>query len=179
MAKKLNKTETMDLLEILRLWQESEDTEVIDFKAATKFAIDNDLYQKEPISTEKQCEADLRRVVKRATYKNARGEKIRIFGAVRLTYQGEQLPLEYVDMRIVKPEIAKDVFDQNYARIKSDVRRHSIEKQSYDDYNPFQTQLPFYDYNFNQDAADARLTGEYDDSYEEDEDKDLDSDLDN
>lgn len=182
MAKKLKKTETMDLLEILKLWQEEEHTEVIDFKAVTKFAIENDLYQKEPISTERQCEADLRRVVKRATYRNARGEKIRIYGSVRLTYQGEQLPLEYVDMRISKPDIAKDVFDQNYARIKNDVRRHSVEKQSYDDFNMYAAQLPFYDYNFNQDADDARLTGTYDDSYNDDEDRDgndPDSDLEN
>ena len=172
------KTEALDLLEILKLWQEAEDTEVIDFKAASKFAVDNNLYQKEPISTEKQCEADLRRVVKRATYKNARGEKIRVYGAARLSYKGEQLPLFYVDMRIAKPDVAKDVFDHNYERIRNDVRRHSIEKQSYDDFNPYAAQLSFYDYNFNQDADDARLTGEYDDSYDENDDLGTDSDSD-
>jgi hypothetical protein len=177
MARRFNKTDKRDLGQILKLWQESEGTEVIDFKACTKFAIENDLYDKPPITTEQQCEADLRKFVKRATYLNARGEKIRIYGSARLSYKGEQLPLFYVDMRIAKPDVAKDVFDQNYARIRNDVRRHSIEKQSYDDFNPYAAQLPFYDYNFTRDADDARLTGEYDDSYD-DEDPDTDSDSD-
>ena len=181
MAKSFKKD--LDLGEILRLWQEeAEDTEVIDFKAATKFAIDNDLYNKPPITTEQQCEADLRRYVKRATYLNERREKIRIYGSVRIKDEAEQMTFQfYVDMRIAKPSVAKDVFDQNYARIRNDVRRHSIEKQSYDDFNPYAAQLPFYDYNFTQDAEDARLTGEYDDSYDDDDSggNDLDSDLEN
>lgn len=172
-------TDTQDLLKILSDWQAENDTNVIDFKACSVWANETGRYQKPPIPPEKQCEAELRRVVKRATYTNARGEKIRIYGAARLSYLGEQLPLFYVDMRIAKPDVAKDVFDHNYERIKNDVRRHSIEKQSYDDFNPYAAQLPFYDYDFNQSAEDARMTGEYDDSYEEDDlDPDSDSDSD-
>lgn len=162
---------TQSMVDILQLWQKEFGTEVIDFKAAARWATENNLYQKEPISPEKQCETDMRRAVKRATYLNARNEKIRIYGATRLTYEGEQLPLFYVDMRIAKPDVAKDVFDHNFQRIANDVRRHSIEKRSYDDFNPYEAMLPFYDYDFNAQAEAGRLTGQYDDSYDEDEDK--------
>lgn len=47
--------------------------------------------------------------------------------------------------------------------------------QSYDDNNRYGATLPLFDYNFNHVAADARMTREYDDSYDDDEDlEDLD-----
>jgi len=74
-----------------------------------------------------------------------------------------------------KPAIAEKAFQRDYEGIKNDVKRQSVEMQSYDDNNRYGATLPLFDYNFNHVAADARMTGEYDDSYDDDEDlEDLD-----
>lgn len=165
MAARVTKTMT----DILKLWQNKHHTNEMDFKAASIWAVSQGLYDKPPISKEQRCENDLRRAVKRATWINPQGNKVRIYGAVQLKYKGELLPFEFVDMRVAKPEIAKDVFDQDLDRIKNDVKRHSVEKQSYDDNNPYHATLPLYDYDLNPVADEARMTGEYDDSFDEDD----------
>ena len=62
-----------------------------------------------------------------------------------------------------------EVFKQGWDGIQNDVKRHSIEKHSYDLNNIYNATLPLFDYNFNLAAEDAKMTGEYDDSYEEDD----------
>jgi hypothetical protein len=67
--------------------------------------------------------------------------------------------------------VVKDAFTQSWEGIANDVKRHSIEKQSYDLNNAYGASLPMFDYNFNQVAEEARLSGEYDDSYTDEEDE--------
>lgn len=155
--------------DILRLWQNKNQTEEINYPAIVKWAIEMGYYQGEPITPEQQLEADLRRVVKRATYTNPQGQKVRIYGIPRVAFEGEVLTLSPVDMRVAKPDIAKNVLDANYEGIGNDVKRHSIETKSYNDNNLYGSALPPYDYNFNHIAEEARLTGEYDDSFNEED----------
>lgn len=153
--------------DILRLWQNKHHTEEINYPAITKWAIAMGYYHGEPITPEQQLEADLRQVVKRATWTNPQGKKVRIYGIPRVVFEGEVLTLSPVDMRVAKPEIAKTVQDANFEGIGNDVKRHSIETQSYDDNNPYGATLPLYDYDFNKLAEKAKMTGEYDDSFDE------------
>jgi hypothetical protein len=111
----------------------------------------------------------LRQAVKRATWTNPQGQKVRIYGIPRVVFEGETLTLSPVDMRVAKPDIAKNVLDANFEGIGNDVKRHSIETQSYNDNNPYGTGLEPYDYDFNQLAEEARMTGEYDDSFDEED----------
>ncbi len=157
------------MLDILKRWQEAHGNAVINFKAASAWAKENNLYDREPISAEKQCENDMRIAVRRAHYTDPQNRKVRIYGAAKLKYEGEQLPLIYVDMRTANPDVAKDVFDLKHNGMKNDVRRHSIEKQSYDDNNPYRATLEPYDYNFNDVAEDARLSGTYEEPEEDEE----------
>ena len=85
---------------------------------------------------------------------------------------GEQLELPiivYVDPRTAKPDQMEEAFRQSLDAIKNDVRRHAIEKRSYDLNNIYNATLPLFDYDFNQEAEDAMMTGEYDDTYEADD----------
>lgn len=59
-------------------------------------------------------------------------------------------------------------FERDYEGTKNDVRRTSVEMQSYDDNNPYGATLPVFNYDLRQVAADARMSGEYDDSYDDD-----------
>jgi hypothetical protein len=59
-----------------------------------------------------------------------------------------------------------EVFQQDLDVIKNHVKRHSIEKHSYDLNNIYNETLPLFDYDFRQVAEEAMLTGEYDDTYE-------------
>ena len=155
--------------EIIDLWQKLNNTNEIDYKAITKFAKDKKLVDIQPISIDEQIENRLRQAVKRATYVDPQGRKVRIFGIPRVMFEGELLTLSPVDMRTAKPDIAENVQNANLEGIKNDVKRHSIETESYNDNNPFQAKLPFYNYDFNDVAEEARATGEYDDSFDEDE----------
>lgn len=155
--------------DILRLWQNKHNTQEINYPAIIKWAIENGYYHAEPITPEQQLEADLRRAVKRATWTNPQGQKVRIYGIPRVIFEDEVLTLSPVDMRVAKPDIAKTVQDANFEGIGNDVKRHSIENQSYNDNNPYGATLERYDYNFNQLAEEARMTGEYDDSFDEED----------
>jgi hypothetical protein len=162
-------TKSRTSIKLIQLYQNLHNTNEIDYKAISDWAVEEGYYKKKPISAEEQCEADLRRAVKHASYTDPQGHKVRIFGIPRIEFEGEMLTLSPVDMRVAKPEIAQNVFDSNYKGIANDVKRHSIEKQSYDDNNPYGAILPMFDYDFNQVAADAVMTGQYDDNFDEDE----------
>lgn len=156
--------------EILKLYQNKFDTTEVHYEEIIQFAKDNNLIADvEPITPEQQLEADLRRVVKKATWVNPKGDVVKIYGIPRVKFEDEVLVLDPVDMRYAKPDIAQIVQDANFKGIESDVRRHSIETQSYNDNNFFDATLPFYNYDLNHIADEARMTGEYDDSYDEDE----------
>lgn len=62
-----------------------------------------------------------------------------------------------------------EVFEQDLGAIKNYVKRHSIEKHSYDLNNIYNATLPLFDYDFTQVAQDAMMSGEYDDTYEADD----------
>lgn len=171
-------TQTRTSIKIMQLWQNLNNTDDIDYKAISAWAVEQGYYKKKPITAEEQCEADLRKAIKHATYKDPQGHKVRIFGIPRVEFEGEILTLSPQDMRYAKPEIAQNVFELNYKGIANDVKRHSIEKQSYDDNNPYGATLPLFDYDFNQVAANAVMTGQYDDTYDEEDLKEKDEDED-
>ncbi len=154
--------------DIIRLWQNLNKTEEIDYPSIIKWAITQNLYDKEPPTLEEMLEADLRRAVKNATHIDPQGRKIRTYGVPRVLIENEVFTLAPVDMRYAKPEIAETVQDANFKGIVSDVKRHSIETQSYNDNNPYQATLPLYDYCMTKHAEAALAAGTYDDSFDED-----------
>ena len=160
-------TYTVQISDIMKKWAQDNGTDMMDVPLASAWAVKSGLYTKAPISAEKQCAQDMRRALQRDTYTDPQGNEIHTMHAVK-GYKGEQTTL-FVDIRTAKPEIMEDVFNQNYERIANDVKRHAIEKQSYDFNNPYQTTLPLFDYNFNGHADEARISGEYDDSYNDEE----------
>lgn len=167
--RKVDKTYTASMIEIAEDWRIEHGVEEIDIDLAADWAVDTDRYQREPISRKQQCRQDLLRALQRQKYDDPQGRSVRTHHNVKLEWQGEQLSL-FVDVRIAKPNVMQQVFAQNFDRIKSDVRRHSVEKQSYDDNNPYGVQLLPFDYDMNPVADEARLSGVYDDSYEDDDD---------
>jgi len=157
-----------DLTQIMEEWAQVNGMDTIDVDQAAEWAVSTGRYQREPISPEKQCKQDMRRALQQATYLDPQGNKVRRMHAVR-GWKGQQTTL-WVDVRIGKPEVMKEVFEQGWKGIANDVKRHAIEKQSYDLNNPYGELLPIFDYNFNQQADEARLSGDYDDTYNDDED---------
>lgn len=162
-------TKTQSAAKVIQFWQHQNNTHDVDYKAITKFARDNKLLPFRTITAEEQIEAALRQAVKSATWKNPKGHKVRIYGIPRLFVDGEMMTLPPVDMRYAKPEIAKVIQDANHDGIANDVKRHSIETESYSDNNPYKARLPLYDYNFNPHAEEARHSGTYDDKFDENE----------
>ncbi|MBX3282362.1 MAG: hypothetical protein KF756_07795 [Acidobacteria bacterium] len=166
---KATKAKTKTATQIIKLWQNKNNTAEVDYPAIIKWAIENNYYKAEPITPEQQLEADLRRAVKNAHWTNPKGKKVRTYGIPRIMFEGEMLTLSPVDMRVAKPDIAKVVQDANFNGIKNDVKRHSIETESYNDNNPYDAKLPLYDYDLNAVAEEARLSGEYDDSFDDED----------
>lgn len=163
-------TITVKLNDIMEEWASAHGTDTIDVDQAAEWAVRTGRYQREPISAEKQCKQDMRRALQQDNYLDPQGNKVRTKHAVK-NYKGQQTSL-WVDVRIGKPAIVKEAFEQSWQGIANDVKRHSIEKQSYDLNNAYGATLPLFDYNFNQQAEDARMSGEYDDSYNDDDPED-------
>ena len=159
----MSKSFTISMIEIAEDWKIEHGVEEIDIDRATDWAIETGRYQRDPISRKQQCRQDMLKALQRQKYKDPQGREVRAHHAVTMTWEGEQLTL-FVDARIAKPAVMKQVFEQNYERIVNDVKRHCIEKESYDDNNPYGEQLPLFNYDFNAYADEARLSGEYDDS---------------
>ena len=154
------------LVQIAEDWQEQEGASAIDVEAVADYALKHKLYDR-PLQTKRElCIRDVRRALQHATHVDAQGMVLRSKRALRIV--GEQLELEliiYVDPRTAKPEQMLDVFRQDLDVIKNHVKRHSIEKHSYDLNNIYNATLPLFDYDFQQVAEEAMLTGEYDDTY--------------
>jgi hypothetical protein len=158
------------MVDIAHEWAEQEGASAIDVDAAVEYALKHRLYQRRPPTQKELCARDMRRALQQAKYVDAQGNEVRAKHALRIVGEQMDLPLiVYVDPRTAKPDQMEEVFNQSLEAIKNDVRRHAIEKHSYNLNNIYNATLPFSDYNFNQVAEDAKMTGEYDDTYEADD----------
>jgi hypothetical protein len=158
-----------ELVKIAEDWQEQEGASAIDVEAAADYALKHKLYDRTAPTKRELCIRDMRRALQHATHVDAQGNSVRSKRALRIV--GEQLELDlphiiYVDPRTAKPDQMCEVFQQDLDVIKNHVKRHSIEKHSYDLNNIYNATLPLFDYDFRQVAEEAMLTGEYDDTYE-------------
>jgi hypothetical protein len=159
-----------EMLQIADDWAEQEGASAIDVEAAVDYALKNRLYQRQPPTQRELCARDMRRALQQAKFVDAQGNVVRAKHALRII--GEQMDLPfiiYVDPRTAKPDQMYEAFRQSLEAIKNDVKRHSIEKHSYDLNNIYNATLPLFDYDFGSIAEEAKMTGEYDDSYEEDD----------
>jgi hypothetical protein len=161
------------MADLAQEWAIENGVEEIDIDKVYEWATSTGKYQRKPISLKQQFKAEMRKALAQQTHIDPQGRKIRTRKPVKLDWLGEQLTL-WIDVRTAKPAIAEKAFQRDYEGIKNDVKRQSVEMQSYDDNNRYGATLPLFDYDFNQVAADARMTGEYDDSYDDDDLDDLD-----
>jgi hypothetical protein len=158
-----------EMLQIADDWAEQEGASAIDVEAAVDYALKNRLYQRQPPTQRELCARDMRRALQQAKFVDAQGNVVRAKHALRIIGEQMDLPLIiYVDPRTAKPDQMYEAFRQSLEAIKNDVKRHSIEKHSYDLNNIYNATLPLFDYDFRLIAEEAKMTGEYDDSYEED-----------
>ena len=159
-----------EMVKIAEDWQEQEGASAIDVEAAVDYALTNKLYRRQPPTQRELCLRDMRRALQQVKFVDAQGNEVRAKHALRIVGEQILLPLiVYVDPRTAKPDLMYEAFKQNLDAIKNDVKRHAIEKRSYDLNNIYNATLPLFDYDFNQVAEDAMMTGEYDDTYEPDD----------
>ncbi len=152
----------------MQQWKETHNAPAVLLKPAAEWAVKEKLFQGKAISVEEQCEREMRRALQQQRYTDPQGRRPRTKLAVKMEYEGEQQTL-WVDVRFDKPVLIEKGFEQNHERIENDVKRESMEMQSFNDNNKYGYQLTLFDYNMNQLAEDSRMSGEYDDSYDEDE----------
>lgn len=160
-------TDTRHALLTLKLWQNKFNTNEIDYDAATKWGIEQELYHKPPISQQERFIAEMRRAVKRDTYIDPQGRTTKTYGSLPLFDELGNKSYKQIDMRIAKPDNAKAVLDDEYKGMENDVKSHATRKSSYNDNNLFGATLEDYDYNFNAVAQSITANVEYDDSYDE------------
>jgi hypothetical protein len=157
-----------EMVRIAEEYAKREGVSTIDPEAAADYALKRRLYERQAPTQRELCLRDMRRALQQAKYVDAQGNVVRAKHALKIV--GEQLELPmivYVDPRTAKPDQMFEVFTQNLEAIKNDVKRHSIEKHSYDLNNIYNANLPLFDYDFRLVAEDAKTTGKYDDNYED------------
>ena len=159
-----------EMVKIADEWAEQEGAAAIDAEAAADYALKHKLYQRHPPSQRELCIRDMRRALQQAKFVDAQGNVVRAKHALRVVGEQMEFPfIVYVDPRTAKPDQMYEVFKQNLEAITNDVKRHSIEKHSYDLNNIYNATLPLFNYDFSSIAEEAKMTGEYDDNYEEDD----------
>ena len=153
-----------EMLKIADEWAEAQGASAIDVEAAVDYALKRKLYDRPAPTQREMCIRDMRRALQQAKFIDAQGNEVRAKHALRIVGEQMDLPIiVYVDPRTAKPDQMYEVFQQNLEAIKNDVKRHAIEKQSYDLNNVYNAMLPLFDYDFRQIAEDAKMTGKYDD----------------
>jgi hypothetical protein len=158
-----------EMVKIAEEWQEQEGASAIDVEGAVDYALTNRLYRRQPPTQRELCLRDMRRALQHAKFVDAQGNEVRAKHALRIVGEQMELPLiVYVDPRTAKPDLMQKAFEQSLGAIKNDVKRHAIEVHSYDLNNIYNATLPLFNYDFTLVAEDAKMTGEYDDNYEED-----------
>ena len=159
-----------EMVKIADEWADQEGATAIDVEAAVDYALKNRQYQRQPPTQRELCMRDMRRALQQAKYPDAQGNEVRAKHALRLVGDQLELPIiVYVDPRTARPDQMHEAFKQSLEAIKNDVKRHSIEKHSYDLNNIYNATLPLFDYDFRQVAEEAMMTGEYDDNYQPDD----------
>jgi hypothetical protein len=111
---------------------------------------------------QKQCKREMAIAMRHAKHLDPQKRKVRSKHPIVIAYEGEQLTF-WVDIRTAKPDQMEEALKKSWKAIGNDVKRHSIDHASYNDNNLYGAQIPLFDYNYNADAEEARLTGEYDD----------------
>ena len=160
-----------DLVKIAEEHAEREGATAIDPEAAADYALKRRLYDRQPPTQRELCIRDMRRALQAAKFVDAQGNEVRAKHALRIVGEQMELPIiVYVDPRTAKPALMHDAFNQSLDAIKNDVKRHAIEKQSYDLNNIYNATLPLFNYDFTQVAEEAKLSGKYDDSYDPEDD---------
>jgi hypothetical protein len=160
------------VFDIMQEWAIETGATEIDVDRAAEWAIANKKYQRLPISAIEQCKRDMRRSLQQSTYTDPQGNEVRTMHAVR-NWKGQQMTL-WIDVRTAKPDVMFEALKQSHNGVANDVKRLAIEKHSYDLNNPYGATLPELSFDFTAVAEEAKLSGEYDDTYDEDFDGDLD-----
>jgi hypothetical protein len=155
-----------EMVRIAQEWAEQSGAAAIDAVAAADYAITHKLYQRQAPTQRELCIRDMRRALQQAKFPDAQGHVVRAKHALKVIGEQTGFPfIVYVDPRTAKPDQMYEAFNQSLEAIKNDVKRHSIEKHSYDLNNIYNATLPLFNYDFSSIAEEAKMTGEYDDNY--------------
>src|SRR5260370_6678207 len=164
------------MFDLAQEWAGEMGSEIIDIEAASEWALANDKYDRLPVSQKQQCMADMRRALQQSRYTDPEGKSVHTMHDVS-NYRGEQLEFPstiWVDSRTAEPDLMQEAFQQEWDGMVNDVKRHAIEVRSYDLNNLYDATLLPFDYDFSAQAEDAKQSGEYDDSYDDDFEGELD-----
>ena len=150
------------LMDTIEEYMQEHGVEEIDLDDVSRWACETGRYQRHTISMQKQCRNEMARALRQARHTDPQGREVRTKHAVEIKYSGEQMVL-WVDIRTANPNIMRMSFTQNRERIVNDVKRHSTDVDSYNDNNLYGTAIPTYDYNFNIDLEESKMSGTYND----------------
>ena len=150
------------LVELVEEYMQAHQVEEVDLDDVSAWACRTEKYQRPPISMQKQCRREMARALRQTRHIDPQEREVRTKHAVEIKLKGEQFVL-WVDIRTAKPNTMRKSFSQNRERIACDVRRHSTDVDSYNDNNLYGATLPLFDYDFNKDLVEAKMSGLYDD----------------
>jgi len=156
----------------IQYWQNKTGSHDVDYDAVRQFIRDEGfLDDLQPISVDEQIDTLLHRVVRTETFLTERGRRVRKFGVPRWKIGSEVITLPPTDMRYAAPDIAKTIFDANFDSGVNVLKRVAIEEDEYRQYSLFGDNFDLPERNWNLEAViqEARESGVYDDSFDEDD----------
>lgn len=158
------KSRKEEILDFVYQYKFETGAEAIDIADVAAWAITNGAYRRPPKSMHQQAKEDIARALRSARHQDPQGRVVRTMHPVPLPVKGEQQPLEFawVDLRTAKPMEMRTALSYRRQGILADVKRHKDDTDSYNDNNIHNAQIPLFDYNFNNDLAEASMPVEYD-----------------
>lgn len=145
--------------------------ESIDLDEVTEWAIKTGRYSRKPKNMHQRAKAEIARALRDERHIDPQGRTVRTMHSIRVKGEQGTFKWEWDDIRTAKPDRMRTAFSYRRQGIAADVFRHKDDVDSYNDNNKYDARIPLFDYNFNQDVAEADQPTEY---IEEDLDFDLD-----
>lgn len=152
------------LLDFVYQFQMETGSEAIDIEEVAAWLVANGAYSRPPKSMIQRAKEDIARALKNARHQDPQGRIVRTMHPVPLQVKGEQPQIDFiwVDSRTAEPIKMRAALSFKRQMILADVKRHKDDTDSYNDNNIHNAQISLFDYNFNNDLAEAAMPIEYD-----------------
>jgi hypothetical protein len=159
-AKRLATKSSWQLLYLYNRYKEETGIEEVNLDDVYEWAAAQGLYVEPPTSPSARFKRDLSRVLRSQHHTDPQNREVRTNLPV-IKKSGPKAVVLWADQRTARPQHVHLHLQQHRMGILASCKRHKTIRDSYNDNNLFNTQIPLFDYNFNPDIEESGFPTDY------------------